>query len=69
MRTPVKLRVPYPADADAGDGLQVFTDFGVVRARNSAGTAEKNTFATKPKRARTTTAAATAVEFAGQRRR
>lgn len=41
----------------------------VVRARNAAGTAEKNTFATKPKRARTTTAAATAVEFAGQRRR
>jgi len=33
MRTPVKLRVPYPADADAGDALQVFTDFGLVRAR------------------------------------
>jgi len=33
MRTPVKLRVPYPADADAGDALQVFSDFGVVRAR------------------------------------
>ena len=33
MRTPVKLRVPYPPDADAGDALQVFTDFGLVRAR------------------------------------
>jgi hypothetical protein len=41
----------------------------VVRARNSAGTAEKNTSATKAKKARTTTVAATAVEFAGQRRR
>lgn len=28
MRTTVKLRVPYPDTADAGDGLQVFTDAG-----------------------------------------
>src|SRR3990172_9384519 len=28
MRTPVTIRVPYPADADAGDALQVYTDFG-----------------------------------------
>jgi hypothetical protein len=40
-----------------------------VRARNSTGTAEKNTFITQAKKARTTTVAATAVEFSGQRRR
>ncbi len=24
----IKLRIPYPEDADAGDALQVYTDFG-----------------------------------------
>jgi len=28
MRTAVAIRVPYPADADAGDALQAYTDFG-----------------------------------------
>jgi len=28
MRTTVKIRVPVPAEADAGDRVQVFTDFG-----------------------------------------
>ena len=28
MRTAVKIRVPYPDGADAGDRIQVFTDFG-----------------------------------------
>lgn len=28
MRTTVKLRMPYPDGADAGDRVQVFTDFG-----------------------------------------
>ncbi len=28
MKTAVKLRVPYPDDADAGDALQAYSDFG-----------------------------------------
>lgn len=28
MRTPVTLRIIVPDDADAGDGVQVYTDFG-----------------------------------------
>lgn len=28
MRTTLKLRVPYPAPADAGDALQIYTDRG-----------------------------------------
>ena len=28
MRPAIKIRVPYPAGADAGDRIQVFSDFG-----------------------------------------